>query len=226
MDASISYAETSGAHGKIYMALKSIRSILILSFILLTLFSTLIPTGNVQALSGHFRTSPLPLLDTFVSQVKNGQADELRGVYIPETLAARIVQQPTGNNEFVSPRQGIATQFGLASKLGATGLLAHNYLAGESFSLLEKGQKFYLIYGNGRTSAFVVTEILNYQALKPTSTSSNFVDLENGSLLKASELFSKIYNRPGQVVFQTCVSNEGNRAWGRLFVIAEPVSQK
>ena len=138
----------------------------------------------------------------------------------------QIVQQPTGNNEFVSPRQGIATQFGLASKLGATGLLAHNYLAGESFSLLEKGQKFYLIYGNGRTSTFVVTEILNYQALKPTSTSSDYVDLENGSLLKASELFSKIYDRPGQVIFQTCVSNEGNRSWGRLFVIAEPDSQK
>ena len=207
------------------MALKPIRSILILSFILI-LFSTLTPTGNVQALGNHFRTSPLPLLDTFVSQVKNGQTDELRGVYIPEILAARVVQQPTGNNEFVSPRQGIATQFGLASQLGATGLLAHNYLAGESFSLLEEGQKFYLIYGNGRTSAFVVTEILNYRALEPTSSSSDFVDLENGSLLTASELFSKVYNRPGQVIFQTCISNEGNPAWERLFVIAEPYSPK
>ena len=207
------------------MALKSIRSILTLSFILI-LFSTLIPTGSVQALSSHFRTSRLPLMDTFISQIKNGQADELRGVYIPEILAARVVQQPMRKNEFISPRQGIATQFGLASQLGSTGLLAHNYLAGESFSLLEEGQKFYLIYGNGRTSAFVVTEILNYRALKPTSTSSDFVDLENGGLMIASELFSKIYDRPGQVIFQTCISSEGNRAWGRLFVIAEPYSHK
>src|SRR5688572_10073881 len=191
------------------MAPKSIRSILILSF-LITLFSALFPTGSVQARSSHFGTSHLPLLDVFVSQIQNGQADELRGIYIPEILAVRVVQQPTGNNEFVSPRQGIATQFGPASQLGSTGLLAHNYLAGENFYLLEEGQKFYLIYGDGRTSAFVVTEILIYQALEPASASSNFADLENSGLLTASELFSKIYNRPGQVIFQTCISAEGN----------------
>jgi len=207
------------------MALKSIRSILILSFIVI-LFSTLIPTGDVQALSSHFRTRRLPLLDTFVSQVKNGQANELRGVYIPEILASPVVQQPAGNNEFVSNRQNIVTQFGLASQFGSTGLLAHNDLAGEGLSLLREGQKFHLIYGNGQTVALVVTEILNYQALQPTSTSSNFVDLENGGLLTASELFLKIYNRPGQVIFQTCIAAEGNRAWGRLFVIAEPDSNK
>jgi len=203
------------------MALKSIRSILILSFIVI-LFSTLIPTGDVQALSGRVRARRMPLLDTFISQVENGQAEELRGVYIPEILAARVVQQPTENNEFVSPRQNILTQFGLASRFGSTGLLAHNELAGESISQLQEGQRFYLIYGNGQISAFVITEILHYQALEPTSTSSNFVDLENGGLLTASELFSRIYDRPGQVIFQTCISAEGNPAWGRLFVIAQP----
>ena len=203
------------------MALKSIRSILILS-LSIALFSTLLPTSSVQALSSHFGTSHVPLLDVFVSQIQNGQVDELRGLYIPEILAARVVQQPAGNNEFVSPRQGVATQFGLASQLGSTGLLAHNYLAGESFSLLEEGQKFYLIYGNGQTAAFVVTEILNYRALEPTSASSDFADLENGGLLTASELFSRIYDRPGQVIFQTCISAEGKPAWGRLFVIAQP----
>ena len=115
------------------MALKSIRSILILSFIVI-LFSTLIPTGDVQALSGRLRTRHLPFLDTFISQVENGQAEELRGVYIPEILAARVVQQPIGNDEFVSPRQNILTQFGLASQFGSTGLLAHSELAGESLS--------------------------------------------------------------------------------------------
>jgi hypothetical protein len=217
--------ETSGAPGKIEMALKSIRSILLISFILI-LFSTLIPGTTVRALSSHFRTSRLPLLDAFVREIKNGQAQEVRGVYIPELLAARVVQQPTGNTEFVSPRQGIATQFDMASRLGSTGLLAHNYLAGESFSLLEEGQKFYLIYGNGQTSVFVVTEILKYRALEPASASSDFVNLENSALLTTSELFSTIYNRPGQVIFQTCISAEGNPSWGRLFVIAEPDLQK
>lgn len=207
------------------MALKSIRSILILGFLFI-LFSTLVPTETVQALSSQARSGHLPLLDAFASQVKNGQAVELRGVYIPELLTARVVQQPIGKDEFISPRQGIVTQFGLASQFGATGLLAHNYLTGENFSLLEEGRRFYLIYGDGHTSAFVVTEILYYQALEPTSTSSDFLDLGNGGLLTASELFLKIYDRPGQVIFQTCISADENRSWGRLFVIAKPYSHK
>ena len=207
------------------MALKSIPSILTVSFILI-LFLTLIPTGSVQALTSHFRSGSLPSRDEFVNQVKNGQADELRGIYIPEILAARIVQQPVGIEEFVSSWPNIVTQFGLASKLGSTGLLAHNYLAGASFSLLEEDQKFYLVYGDGQTSPFVVTEILRYQALETTNISSNFMGLENGDLLTASDLFLKVYNRPGQVIFQTCISAEGNSVWGRLFIIAEPYSYK
>jgi hypothetical protein len=165
-------------------------------------------------------------LEVFVNQVKNDRADELRGVYIPSTLAARIVQQPVGKYEFVSPWPSIVTQFGLASKLGSTGLLAHNYLAGKSFLLLKEEQKIYLVYGDGQTSAFVVREILRYQALEPKSTSSDFMDLENGDVLTASELFLKVYDRPGQIIFQTCITEDRNPAWGRMFIIAEFVPQK
>ncbi len=127
---------------------------------------------------------------------------------------------------FVSPWQNTLTQFGAATQYGSTGLLAHNYLAGGSFTRMEAGQKFYLIHGDGRISAFVVTEILHYQALQPASTSSEFVSLENGDLLTASELFSKVYNRPGHVILQTCIAREQNLIWGRLFVLAEPVPYK
>jgi len=207
------------------MTPKSIRSIFTVSFLFI-LVSTLIPTASVHALTSQFRSVSLPLLDEFVSQVKNGQADELRGVYIPETLAALVVRQPAGKEEYVSPRQNIMTQFGLASKLGSTGLLAHNNLAGKHLSLLQEGQKFYLVYGDGRVAVFVVTEILQYQALNPAATSSNFVDLETGGVLKASELFSKVYDKPGYVIFQTCISAYEIINWGRLFVIAEPYSHK
>jgi hypothetical protein len=206
------------------MALKSIRSFLTISFIIL-LFSTTIPTGSVHAMTYQFNSAGLPSLDTFVEQVRNGQADELRGIYIPEILAARIVQQPTGMDDFVSPWQNVITQFSIASKLGSTGLLAHNYLAGERFALLQEGQKFHLIHGDGRISTFIVTRILQYQALEPGSKSSAFVDLENQDSLTYSDLFTKAYNRPGQVVFQTCINAVDNPAWGRLFVIAEPYSQ-
>jgi len=207
------------------MALKkSVRSILTLSFIII-LFSTTIPTGSAHALSDHFNSASLPSLDAFVEQVRNGQADEIRGIYIPEILVARIVQQPTGMDEFVSPWQNVVTQFGLASKLGSTGLLAHNYLAGERFALLQEGQQFHLIHGDGRISTFIVTEVLQYQALDPTSISSAFMDLGGQGSLTYSDLFTKIYNRPGQVVFQTCINSGDDPAWGRLFIIAEPYSQ-
>ena len=208
------------------MALKPIRSLLTHLFIFFVLFATLLPSHNVQALSGDSRNGNFPLLNVFVSQVKNGRSDQVRGVYIPEILAAPVVQQPQGDDEFVSPRQNILTQFGLASEFGSTGLLAHNNLAGASFSQLEADQKIYLIYGDGQIETFVVTKILRYQALEPNSTSSKFRDLNNQDSLKASEVFSKVYNRQGQVVFQTCISAGDELSWGRLFVIAEPYSQK
>ncbi len=203
------------------MALKSIRSILTISFIAM-LCLTLIPTGNVRALTGQSNGVDLPALDTFVEKVKNGQADELRGVYIPNVLAAPVIQQPAGMYGFVSSWQNIMTQFSLASKLGSTGLLAHDNLVGKSFAVLQNGQEFHLIYGDGQISTFVVSEILQFQALEPTSISSSFVDLESGDILTTSELFMKIYDRPGQVILQTCINADNNASWGRLFIIAKP----
>jgi hypothetical protein len=205
------------------MARKFIRSISALSLIFI-LFTTLIPMGSVQALGDQFDGNSLPLLDEFVSQLRNGRAGELRGLYIPDILAAQIVQQPANNNEFVSPRQNTLTQFGLASQFGSTGLLAHNYLAGESFFVLKENQKFYLIYGDGQVSAFVVIEIMRYKALDPTSISSKFVELGNDDAMSASKLFSKVYDRNGTVILQTCIEADENLLWGRLFVIAEPYS--
>ena len=207
------------------MALKSLRCTLAVSFIIF-LFTSLIPARSAQALNRYSTSVSLPSLSEFANQINNNQGGELRGIYIPELLAARIVQQPKGHPEFVSSRQNILTQFDLASQFGSTGLLAHNYLAGESFSSLKENQIFYLIYGDGQISAFAVTEILHYQALRPTSPSSKFIDLANNDILTASELFSKIYERPGQVILQTCIAAENNSSWGRLFVIAKPYSQK
>jgi hypothetical protein len=208
------------------MALKPIRSILAHFTLLFVLSAAFIPTYSGQALGSPSQAKNLPLLSLFISLVKNGQSDQLRGIYIPEILASPVIQQPMGNNGYVSQRQNIVTQFGLASQFGSIGLLAHNNLAGASFSQLEKDQKIYLIYGDGQISTFVVTEILSYQALKPNSPSSKFMDLNTYGVLKASEVFSRVYERQGQAIFQTCISRGDELSWGRLFVIAEPYSSK
>jgi hypothetical protein len=206
------------------MAPRSNRTLFVISFIILSILTS-IPGGSVRAMAADASSTSLPVLEAFVEQIHNGQGEELRGIYIDSLLAAPVVQQPSGMEEFVSPWQNIVTQFRLASSLGSTGLMAHNYLAGERFALLQPGQEIRLVYGDGRVVTYAVAEILQYQALDPDSTSSAFVDLQTGSQLAYSQLFAKMYNRPGQVVFQTCIAAEDNSAWGRLFVIAEPVSE-
>jgi hypothetical protein len=205
------------------MALKHFRFIATLC-LLVTLGSSWIPTRLAQALADS-PTGSLPSLQAFASQLKNGKAEVLAGIYIPELLAAQVTQQPAGNAGFVTSWPNFVTQFSTAHKLGSIGLLAHNHLAGQTFSQLGKNQTFQLVYGNGTTSTFVVTEILRYQALEPNSVSGKFRDLEKGESLSASDLFLKVYDRPGMIILQTCISAKGNSAWGRLFIIAEPLSK-
>ena len=203
------------------MLLKPIRLLLAFNFIMI-LFQVSLPSGNVHAMaSDSFNGMELPSLNLFIEQVSNGQTGEVRGVYIPDILAAPIVQQPAGKKDFVSPWQNVVTQFSMATRLGSTGLLAHNFLAGEAFALLEEGREIYLIHGDGEISTFIVTEILQYQTLD----SNTFVDLGTHKSITASSLFTRVYNRPGQVVFQTCIQSGDDPNWGRLFVIAEPFPQ-
>lgn len=195
------------------MALTPNRWFSIFSCILLLCLSA-IPAAPVHALTD---------MDLFVEQVVNGDSDQLRGIYISGILAAPVVQQPSRRPDFVSSWQNTVTQFSLASKVGSTGLLAHNYLAGESFAHLEEGQEIYLIYGDGEVEVFAVAEILQYEALQPDSLTSVFVDVEDGSRLSHLDLFTKVYDRPGQVILQTCIGMNDNLSGGRLFVVAAPV---
>ncbi|HNQ94888.1 MAG TPA: hypothetical protein PKK96_09075 [Anaerolineales bacterium] len=182
----------------------------------------LILPSPARALDG----SEVPPLEEFIWQVTNGEADELRGVYAPEVFAFPVVSQPEGSPAFVSIQPDIVTQFGAASQYDTTGLLAHNYLAGESFSSLNEGQWIYLIYGDGRIETYIIREFMRFQALSPNSVTSNFVDLETGERLSSTQLFFEVFNRPGGVTLQTCINAEGNLSWGRLFILAEPIADE
>jgi hypothetical protein len=206
------------------MAPKLIRSTLILTFILIALL--VLPPANVSADGTGLPASDFPTLSSFAGWLNNGASAQLRGVYVPDILADSVVQQPAGQATFVSPRQNILTQFAAASSLGSTGLLAHNFLAGEKFPEMQVGQRVYLVYGDGKTIAYMVTTILQYQALQPESPYSNFIDLSNGAPMSATEVFNAAYGRQGAVVFQTCIAANGNSSWGRLFIVAQPYIQR
>jgi hypothetical protein len=180
----------------------------------------------VSASGGSVTPSELSTLASIIDSYKNGQPDIPRELYIDDLITLPIVQQPRGNSTFVSPLQNYLTEFQTASNFGTVGLLAHNYLAGRYFVQILPGQEIRLVYGDGRTERFVVTEIQRYQALVPDSPSSDFVDLTSGEYLTAAQLFKKVYgNQSGHLILQTCIDAEQNPSWGRLFIIAESADQ-
>ena len=167
----------------------------------------------------------LPEFAEFTKTVQNNEANVLRGVYVPDILALPITQQPAGNAGYVSLKEGEITQFDMAAQFGNVGLLAHNHLSGRLFPKLALGQEVRLVYGNGTVEYFVITKILQFQALEPTSIYSNFRDLSNDEMLTAEQVFNKVYRGERHVTFQTCIANTESLSWGRLFVIAIPKAQ-
>ena len=147
----------------------------------------------------------------------------VQGVYVDGTLDLRVVQQPEGDANYISPKNGELTQFAAVSQRGNIGLLAHNYLSGRAFSRLLLGQDVQIQYSNGETENFVITEILSYQALEPKSPYSSFQSLKNESeVLSVGQMFDRVYGGDHHLTFQTCIARDGVSSWGRLFVVAMP----
>lgn len=204
------------------MALKTkkLRTSLNASLLLAIFISLFI--NSVPALALEKDDAALPEFSEFVAAVRDGETGLLRGVYVPGVLAFPIVQQPADNANFVSPIDGIITQFNMPAQYGNVGLLAHNNLSGRFFFDLALGQEVRLVYGDGKIETFVITQILKYQALQPTSPYSSFRDLTTNDTLTASQMFQKVYLGDRHVTFQTCIAAYGNSSWGRIFVVATP----
>lgn len=161
-------------------------------------------------------------LNDFVASVADGAAAQVRGVYVAEVFALPVVQQPAGDLGFVSAEAQTLTQFSLAAQYGVTGLLAHNYAAGQQFFDLQPGAAVVVVYGDGSLKTYRITTLLRYQALDPNSPTSEFVDLETGTPASAADVFVRAYTGSDHITFQTCIAANGIGSWGRLFVIAEP----
>jgi hypothetical protein len=166
----------------------------------------------------------LPAFSGFIASVVNGQAEEVRGVFVPGTLALRVLQQPQNDPSLVFRVDGVATQFRLAARNRVIGLLAHNDLAGAAFSSLKIGQEVRIVYGTGQVKYFRINRLARFQALQPGSQKEKYIDLDTNVTYSAEEIFSKFYDGGAHVTFQTCILRDGNASWGRFFVTAIPVS--
>lgn len=127
------------------------------SLLIFALFICLVmPAWSVSATSGE----TLPAFSGFISAVANGQAKVVGGVYVPGTLALRVMQQPPDEPGSVLRIEGVATQFGSAARNHIIGLLAHNDLAGASFSSLRVGQEVRIVYGDGRVDYHKINRVV------------------------------------------------------------------
>jgi hypothetical protein len=184
----------------------------------LLLLCLIVPWRPAEAASD----SILPSFSDFVGEVMNGQAKVVRGVFVPGILALRVEQQPVGEPGIVLKKDGVATQFRAAANNNNIGLLAHNNLAGATFSGLQVGQEVRIVYGDGRVDYYIVNRLASFQALQPDSQNGDFVDLSSKIKYTAQDIFSMFYAGSLHVTFQTCILKDGNGSWGRLFVTAVP----
>jgi hypothetical protein len=199
------------------------RTTLHASFLALFFFPLFL--NPISALAAGNGGLNLPEFADFSKTIQNGKAADLRGVYVSEVLAMPVVQQPSSNAGYVSTKDGEVTQFHMASQFGNVGLLAHNHLAGKSFSQLAVGQEIRLVYGDGKVETFIVSEVLKYQALQPNSPYSEFRNVNDSKTITAEQMFKRVYFGDRHVTFQTCIEKDGNLSWGRLFVVAIPKAE-
>lgn len=144
-------------------------------------------------------------------------------VSAPGVFTLPIVQQPEDQEIFVSTQPDVITQFRMPSYEGVTGLIAHNYLAGQEFYKLSLGQTFWVTYQNDSTRyAYRVTDIQRYQKLTPTDPRSRLIDLSNHQEMSATQVYERYYTGQPHVTFQTCLEGQGRLDWGLLFIVGEP----
>jgi hypothetical protein len=194
----------------------------LLVLLVVTFFVTPAPAA---AQSSSNSSVKLTDFNAFASSVSNGQPDSVRGIYAQGVLAFPIVQQPANSPEYVSPVSNTVTQFGLAKNYSSIGLLAHNYLAGKTFSTLLPGQAIRVVYGDSHYTEYTVTRVYRFQAIDPKNPNSDFIDQDTGAKISATTLFNRMYTGNNTLTLQTCISANGDLSWGRLFVQAEPVAK-
>lgn len=169
------------------------------------------------------KESVFPSLEEFSTSVRDEQNEVVRGVYVLDVLALRVVQQPEENLSYIDATKDTATQYQLATYYDTIGLLAHNFHAGALFSTLVIGQKVSIIYGDGAVEHYRVEAIKEFQAVDPDDPYSSFIDLETEESLSSFDVFRQVYMGEEHVTFQTCIANGGISTWGRLFVLAIPI---
>jgi hypothetical protein len=101
---------------------------------------------------------------------------------------------------------------------------AHSSNIGRYITALRVGDTIAFREGTPRRGggyARKVSSIRKFQTLDPTNPTSPLVDLDTGKKYSSTQLSRELYDSPNKVLFQTCIEKDGNKNWGRLFVVTE-----
>jgi len=188
-------------------------------------FNPFVPVTGSGIDAATAEEDTLPTLVSFVEELDTDDEGTLAGIYIEDKMAFPVVQQPSDKPAYVSTMDDVVTEFAMARKYNAVGLLAHNYLAGADFSNIVVNDYLVAVYSDGSTQYYQVYDIQSYQALSPYDPYSNFLDLETNATLTSTELFLQTYGLGNVMVLQTCIKANDEPSWGRLFVMAIPVEE-
>jgi hypothetical protein len=164
-----------------------------------------------------------PGLDDFTHQVNDGQKAVVKELFVQNLMALKVLQQPKDDPGYVAQQDNTATQYYRASLSGTIGLLAHNYLAGKKFFDLSLGQVLSVVYGDGSTEQYRVTEINDFERLTHEDMYSDFIDQSNMKRMNVAEVFARYYQRKHVLTLQTCIDRDGDADWGVRFIVANPI---
>jgi hypothetical protein len=159
----------------------------------------------------------------FIDKVADGSRGVVRGVFVVDTLALLVIQQPEGKWSYVSEELGVVTEFQSAARNGVLGLLAHNYLSGDLFYDIKLGQEVRIVHGDKTVDFYQVDGIYQFQKLTPSSSQSELIDLQTGEKVTTEQVFSRFYRGKHHVTFQTCLEADGLSNWGLTFIVAIPL---
>jgi hypothetical protein len=197
------------------VVMKSFYKIIISALILAVIYSS--PAFSFIPVTGA------PSLEIASAQHETTTAFTATKVDLAGVFFYNVIQQPKGKAGFVSAETDKLTQFSLASKFGSQGFLAHNYLAGATFTYLVVGSQITVTYDDGHRITYEVKEIRHLQAINPNSPTTSFLDLDHDNeKLTAKQVFMQTYGVKDRLVLQTCIAKDTELSWGRLFIIAIP----
>lgn len=179
--------------------------------------------GTAGLHSGVKDTIQLVGLEEFTEAVTTGEADRITGLYVPEIGGFYVIQQPAGNDGIVSPVEGVLTQFLRPASSRVIGLLAHNYASGVWFERIKTGSLLYVLFGDGRREVYRLKIKKQFQAVNSDSPTSDFINLTNGETNSADEIYQQMYAGKPHLTLQTCIEQNDNLNWGRLFLLADLV---